>query len=87
MKTKVVAKNKLTNVLVDIPSPNIYQVKIAITIIPDPNPINLPGHNIPSNPATIYFVAIIKTYDIGKPKIDINIGFSLAQHHINCPLT
>ena len=87
MKTKVVAKTKLTNVLVDIPSPNIHHVKIAITIIPDPKPINLPGHNNPSKPVTIYFVAIINTYDIGKPNKDIVHGWSLAQDHTNCPFT
>ena len=87
MKTKVVAKAKLTKVLVDIPSPNTHHVKIAITIIPDPNPTNLPGHNKPSKPATIYFVAIIKTYEIGKPNADINQGFALAQGHTNCPFT
>ena len=54
----------------DIPSPIKAHVKIAITIIPDPKPINLPGHNKPSNPATIYFVAIIKTYPTPQAMID-----------------
>jgi hypothetical protein len=60
---------------------------MAITIIPDPNPINLPGHSKPSNPATIYFVAIINTYDMGKPNKAIVQGLSLAQGHTNCPFT
>ena len=38
-------------------------------------------------PATINFVAIIKTYDIGNPNKDIVQGLSLAHNHINCPFT
>ena len=87
MQTNPVANNKLVIVLRLIPSPNIHHVKAAITIIPDPKPTNLPGHNKPSKPATINFVAIIKTYDIGIPNIAIVHGWSLAQGHMNCPFT
>jgi len=85
--TNPVARIKLVIVLRLIPSPNIHHVKAAITIIPDPKPTNLPGHNKPSKPATMNFVAIIKTYDIGKPNKDIVQGLSLAHVQINCPFT
>ena len=67
MHTNPVAISKLANVFVFNPSPKKYHVNKAITIIPVPKPTNLPGHNKPSNPSTINFVAIIRMYDIGNP--------------------
>ena len=59
MHTNPVAISKLANVFVESPSPKKYHVNKTITIIPAPKPTNLPGHNNPSNPATMYFVANI----------------------------
>jgi len=48
-------------------SPNHRVVPIAKVTIPHPNPINLPGHNNPSNPLTICLVAFRYMNDRGMP--------------------
>ena len=48
MAISVVANPNDTRVLIVMASPKRYQVRNANTIIPEPNPINLPGHNNPS---------------------------------------
>ena len=48
MPIKLQAKNSDTIVFVVMPSPRKYQVKNVNEIIPEPNAINLPGHNKPS---------------------------------------
>ena len=48
MPINVHAKNMDTTVLGVIPSPKNHQVRNAKDIIPVPNPMNLPGHKIPS---------------------------------------
>ena len=56
MATNAMANTNETIVLGVNDSPNISQVSIANTIIPKLNPTNLPGHNNPPKPATIYLV-------------------------------
>jgi hypothetical protein len=48
MQIKLHAKDNDTIVFKVIPSPRKNQVKNVNDIIPEPNAINLPGHNRPS---------------------------------------
>ena len=86
MATNAMANIKETIVLDENASPNMSQVRIAKTIIPKANPTNLPGHNNPPKPATIYLVDSINRYDTGAPSSANNIGLSENHFHINCPL-
>ena len=87
MLTNVIANINETAVLAVMPSPRYAYVKIAKLIVPIPNPISLPGHNIPSKCSTINLVPYMKLYDIGKQNISaIMAGCSLAHFHTNWPL-
>jgi hypothetical protein len=67
-----------------IPSPIKYQVSILNTTIPEPNPMNLTGHNNPSKCRARYLVPNINRYDIIPPKATDNIiGFFLNHSHTN----
>ena len=68
-----------------IPSLKYTLTNIPYTIIPIPNPIKRDGHNNPSLPSTVYFVAMIKRYEMGIPKSEIINGFFLKNSHMNCP--
>ena len=83
MSTKIQAIIKLTKVFNDIPSPIKYHVNMAMTTIPDPNPIKRPGQSNPSNPSTTYLEAKIKRYEIGTPHKAIMNLCSLAHSHMN----
>ena len=59
MQTKTVARAKLVIVFGVNPSPKNILAHIANVNIPIPNPINLPGHIMPSNAINPHFVAKI----------------------------
>ena len=57
---------------------------MAKDVIPIANPMNLPGHNVPSKYSTINFVAIINEYDIGIANINATAnGFFLNHGQTN----
>ena len=87
MATNAVARTNDIAVLALTPSFIYRLVNIAKDIIPVANPINLPGHNVPSKYVTISLVAMINEYEIGLEKIHATRNGCLANHsHLNWPL-
>ena len=75
-------------VLILIPSPMKYHVKMLIIIIPDANESIRPGHKSPLKCSTAYLVDSKNMYDTTPPAvIDIKTAFFLAHSLKNCELS
>ena len=75
-------------VLILIPSPMKYHVKMLIIIIPDANESILPGHKSPPKCSTAYLVDNKNIYPTTEPPAtDSNTGCFLAHSLKNCELS